>query len=1061
MATNEHQERGFGLWVLGFGHSRAAASRQGAALLAGNGEVSGALPRRRYDHTPIPRLFFVFFAIFAVKCLCFSGSAQTNPPPVVCVRSFTNDVPNLPLVSVSLYGASNVTCLAYEEDLPAGVAVQTNSISGDGVWLPALNAVRWGPYTNTTSLSLSYRLAGWPGSYPVNGGSWMDGQWYFSPGQTLVTVLAPGGGYTPAPPPQAAMPVFTPASGANVPTNVTIACATPGAVIYYTLDGTLPTQGSTLYTGAVSLASASVIRAVAFTNGWTPSVAGFANYGPPAQVANAQVTRSVNTSSPTAPVVAFNVTPGTNAICVAVVETLPPGVGAVNVSAGGSYIASNNVVLWGPFIGSNVLSLSYTATGQPGNYLVQAYWSVDGVGGGEATGTNLVITSASGSIIPAQPPQVAMPVLSPANGANVPVSVTITDATPGAVIYYTLDGTLPTQSSTPYTGAVSLISPDVIRAAGFTNGWLPSIAAMANYGPPAPAANAQVTRSINTSSPTAPVVSFNVMPGTNALCVAVMEALPPGVGAANVSAGGNYIISNNAVLWGPFIGSNVLSLSYTATGQPGVYPVQAFWSVDGVGGGEAMGTNLVIAGNIIPTAPQLVPTPVLSPAVASSLPVTVGISCSDGLAQIYYTTDGTLPTQNSSRYMGPLNFNTQTTLRAVAFHTGYLPSVAAVGEYDPPLITLTTTLGQSVSGDGSFLPTVALNAAPPAPVICYAVVEPIPAGLTPSGLSGDGIWDQVAGVIRWGPYTDHQAREFSFNVSGASGSYPLAGQVSYNGYSAGATGTGLVQVNANYLGSPPDTNLAACATDYLTYNLEIDPAPGVITVTNASGTVNWGDGTQSAITNAVMTFAKSYGTAGTYDIAVTANWWGYANNTQAPMSGQATKTDSVQVVTTCLAPEIVTQPANQEVLAGSSAQFSVSASSTVPINYQWYFNQDFPIEGTVFSALTLPDVTPQSAGGYSVVITNAFGSITSSVASLTVVTPLISNIVNGTNGRVTLNFTGLPNTTTRLWATTNLTLPASWQPVYTNTTTTTNGTWQFIDTNAAGYPVRYYRSSTP
>ena len=227
--------------------------------------------------------------------------------------------------AVSSYGASNVTCLAYEEDLPAGVAAQ--SISGDGVWLPALNAIRWGPYTNTTSLSLSYRLAGWSGSYPVNGGAWMDGQWYFSPGQTLVTVLPAGGSPPLAPPPQAAMPVFSPASGANVPTNVTIFCTTTGAVIYYTLDGTVPTQGSTLYTGAVSLASASVIRAVAFTNGWTPSVACFANYGPPAPVANAQVTRSINTSSPTNPVVAFNVTPGTNAICVAVMETLPPGLG--------------------------------------------------------------------------------------------------------------------------------------------------------------------------------------------------------------------------------------------------------------------------------------------------------------------------------------------------------------------------------------------------------------------------------------------------------------------------------------------------------------------------------------------------------------------------------------------------------------------------------------------------------------------------------------------------------------------------------------------------------------
>jgi hypothetical protein len=158
------------------------------------------------------------------------------------------------------------------------------------------------------------------------------------------------------------------------------------------------------------------------------------------------------------------------------------------------------------------------------------------------------------------------------------------------------------------------------------------------------------------------------------------------------------------------------------------------------------------------------------------------------------------------------------------------------------------------------------------------------------------------------------------------------------------------------------------------------------------------------------------------------------------MSGQATKTDSVQVVTTCLAPQITTQPSNQMVLAGSTAQFTVSASSSAPMTYQWYFNQTYPIIGTIFSSLTLPNIAPQSAGGYSVIITN---------------------IVRGTNGRVTLSFLGLPNSTTRLWASTNLASPASWQPIFTNTTTSTNGTWQFVDTNSVGYPTRFYRFSTP
>jgi hypothetical protein len=288
----------------------------------------------------------------------------------------------------------------------------------------------------------------------------MDGGWYFSPPITMVTVLPPGGGSALSPPPQVATPIFTPGSGSNVPVNLEISCTTTNAEIYYTLDGTLPTTNSLLYTNAVNLTNASTVRAVAFTNGFTPSVAALAYYGPPAAAANAQVTRSVDTSSLTAPVVTFTLVPGTNAACLAVIESLPTGLGAANVSAGGNYIASNNLVLWGPFFGTNAQVLSYQAVGQPGTYPVQASWSVDGVGGGEAEATKIVVASIFSNGVPTEPPQVAAPEFTPASGGNVPANVTVSCATPGAVIYYTLDGSLPTVSSTLYTGPFYLVGSE-------------------------------------------------------------------------------------------------------------------------------------------------------------------------------------------------------------------------------------------------------------------------------------------------------------------------------------------------------------------------------------------------------------------------------------------------------------------------------------------------------------------------------------------------------------------------------------------------------------------------
>lgn len=114
----------------------------------------------------------VLFVLLSLL-LAHSAIAQTNSPPGSYIRSYVNDVPNEPLISVSVTGAVNVACFTIEEDLPGPVA--PSDISGDGTYLPALNAIRWGPYFNTIATNVSYRITGLPASYPINGGAWMDG----------------------------------------------------------------------------------------------------------------------------------------------------------------------------------------------------------------------------------------------------------------------------------------------------------------------------------------------------------------------------------------------------------------------------------------------------------------------------------------------------------------------------------------------------------------------------------------------------------------------------------------------------------------------------------------------------------------------------------------------------------------------------------------------------------------------------------------------------------------------------------------------------------------------
>ena len=111
------------------------------------------------------------------------------------------------------------------------------------------------------------------------------------------------------------------------------------------------------------------------------------------------------------------------------------------------------------------------------------------------------------------------------------------------------------------------------------------------------------------------------------------------------------------------------------------------------------------------------------------------------------------------------------------------------------------------------------------------------------------------------------------------------------------------------------------------------------------------------------------------------------------------------------------------------------------------------------ATLALADVNAANAGSYQVVITNAYGSVTSSIATLTVTSPRIS-MVRNFDGSTTLNLLTAPNISSRVWAATNLTPPILWQPLYTNAAGI-NGTWLFTDTNTSQFPARYYRCSTP
>lgn len=85
-----------------------------------------------------------------------------------------------------------------------------------------------------------------------------------------------------------------------------------------------------------------------------------------------------------------------------------------------------------------------------------------------------------------------------------------------------------------------------------------------------------------------------------------------------------------------------------------------------------------------------------------------------------------------------------------------------------------------------------------------------------------------------------------------------------------------------------------------------------------------------------------------------------------------------------IAPTISAQPASQTVIVGQPAAFSVTAAGTSPLGYQWKKNNS-AISGATSATYTTPATALTDSGSqFSVVVSNAAGTITSSSATLTV-----------------------------------------------------------------------------
>ena len=125
----------------------------------------------------------------------------------------------------------------------------------------------------------------------------------------------------------------------------------------------------------------------------------------------------------------------------------------------------------------------------------------------------------------------------------------------------------------------------------------------------------------------------------------------------------------------------------------------------------------------------------------------------------------------------------------------------------------------------------------------------------------------------------------------------------------------------------------------------------------------------------------------------------YTNETQYFKAGDYCQADSCSnpsnadgariafyALTRFQAPSITNQPVSQVVTSGNSVTFNVGVLGNPPIKYAWQLN-NAPINNATNASLTIPNVQLTNAGNYSVIVTDLTGVVTSTNATLTVITP--------------------------------------------------------------------------
>ena len=302
----------------------------------------------------------------------------------------------------------------------------------------------------------------------------------------------------------AATPKFSVAAGTyTTPQTVTISTTTPNATIYYTIDGAAPSTAATKYTGPVKVTKSQTIKAIAYANNYLPSAVATAPYvigaatpviKPGTGTYETVQTVKITDATPGATIYyTINGTAPTNAstkytkeIVVGKNETIEAAAYAMGYAKSNVATAKFTIKLpaatpklsfasnkYAKPIALTITDATegaviyYTTNDRTPTTASTRYTKPIQVASNETVKAIAIAPGGSPSPVAAATYiiEAATPVISP-NGGKIASgkTVTITDASKGASIYYTVNNTTPTPSCKKYSGPIKVTASETIKA---------------------------------------------------------------------------------------------------------------------------------------------------------------------------------------------------------------------------------------------------------------------------------------------------------------------------------------------------------------------------------------------------------------------------------------------------------------------------------------------------------------------------------------------------------------------------------------------------------------------